>query len=625
MERRLAAILAADVVSYSRLIREDEAGTLAELKAHRKELIEPKVAERNGRVVKLMGDGILAEFPSAVEAVLCAVEIQHLIGARDPEQQRIVYRVGVNIGDIVVEGGDIYGDGVNVASRLEGLAEPGGICIARNVFNQIKDKLDLTIDHVGEREVKNISEPISVYRVVFDNKAAALVTPVVRISTKPGATVSRLAAAVVLVAVVGAVFWWQPWVPQVELASSEQAALPLPDKPSIAVLPLVNMSGDMEQEYFADGMTEDITTDLSKFENFFVVSRNSSFTYKGSSTTAKDAARELGVQYVLEGSVRKFDGRLRVNAQLIDAIADKHVWAERYDRDLEDLFQVQEEITQSIVASVAPEYFSAELRRAHRKEEENLDAWDAFMRGYWHHLRFTKDDNAEAQRLLRKAINLDPRQAKYHGLLAVTQLIAAFYGWSESRDAAFREALENAERSLALDDQNTQALRSIGLVHFFSNNHGLAFSYYQRAVALNPNEAENRALFGAALGVAGDYEAALEQFETAMRLSPRDAHIATWYGYLAIAAFVADREEEAAQWARKTVEANPTFPSGYRTLAASAGNLGQLAEAKAAREKLQELLPHLTIGQLREGLPYFTDPADLERYLDGLRKAGLPE
>ncbi len=596
MERRLAAILAADVVGYSRLIREDEAGTLAALKSHREQLIAPKVAERKGRIVKLMGDGLLVEFPSAVEAVHCAVEIQHLVGDRNAiisEEKRITYRIGINIGDIVVEDNDIYGDGVNIAARLESLAEPSGICVARNVFDQVKDKLDLTIEHLGEREVKNIAEPLTLYRVVLDDRAAALVTPVVQEATKP--------------------------------IHRRRMAFAPPEKPSIAVLPFANMSGDSEQEYFANGITEDIITDLSKFGLFFVVSRNSTFAYKGVSTDVKDVARDLGVQYVLEGSVRKFDNHLRITAQLVDAIADKHVWAERYDRELKDVFQVQDEITQSIVTSVAPEYLSAEMRRAQRKEDRNLDAWDAFMRGYWHLLRYTKDDNAAAQRLLREAIDLDPHQANSHGMLAVTHLMDAFYGWSESRAASFRVALESAERGFALDDQDTQALRSIGLVHFFSKNHDVALSYYERAVAVNPNEAENRALLGAALGVAGDYDAALGQFKTAIRLSPRDAHIATWYNNLAVAAFVVGQEEEAAEWARKTVQANPQLSGGYRTLGASYGNLGRLTEAEAARVKLQELLPHLTIAQLRERLPYFKNPDDLERYLDGLRKAGLPE
>ena len=626
MERRLAAILAADVVGYSRLTETDEERTLARLKALRNEVFDPRIAEHNGRIFKLMGDGMLVEFASVVDAVRCAVEIQRDMAIRYadvPESNRIDIRIGINLGDIVVGGDDIYGDGVNIAARLEGLAKPGGICISGTAFDHVKTKLDVGFESLGEQQVKNISEPVRTYRVLIDGVTARKV-----VATRPGSRRQKTIAAagvVALVALAAVVTWWRPWAPDIEPASVERIALPLPDKPSIAVLPFVNMSGDPEQEYFADGMTEDIMTGLSKFGLFFVISRNSTFSYKGVNTDVKDVARDLGVRYVLEGSVRKSGDRVRITAQLVDAIVDKHIWAEIYDRELEDIFQVQDEITQSIVTSVAPEYLSAEMRRAQRKEVRNLDAWDAFMRGYWHLLRFTKDDNAAAQRLVRKAIDLDSRQANYHGLLAVTHVMDAFYGWSESRDASFRVALENAERGLALDDQNTLALRSIGLVHFFSKNHDVALSYYERAVASNPNEAENWALLGAALGVAGDYDAALDRFEIAMRLSPRDVHITTWYNYLAVAAFIVGRVEEAAQWSVKTNQSNPQFSGGYRTLAASYGVLGRLTEAEAAREKLQELLPHLTIEQLRESLPYFKDPDDLERYLDGLRRAGLPE
>ena len=626
MERRLAAILVADVVGYSRLMGEDEEGTLATLKTFRVEFFEPLIAEYRGRIFKLMGDGALVEFASVVDAVRCAVEIQRSMATRNadvPESTRIELRIGINLGDIVVGGDDIYGDGVNIAARLEGLADPGGICISGTAFDHVKTKLDVGLESLGEQQVKNIAEPVRTYRVLIDGAVARNV-----VATKPRLpprTTIAAAGVMVLVALAAVIIWWRPWAPSVEPASVERMAFPLPDKPSIAVLPFTNMSGDPEQEYFADGITEDITTGLSKFGLFFVISRNSTFAYKGVSVNVKDVARDLGVQYVLEGSVRKSGDRVRITAQLVDAIADKHIWAEKYDRELEDVFQVQDEITLSIITSVAPEYLSAEMRRAQRKEERNLDAWDAFMRGYWHLLRFTKDDNAAAQGLLRKAIGLDRRQANYHGLLAVTHLMDGLYGWSESRSASMREARESAERALALDDQDTLALRSIGLVHFFSKNHDVALSYYERAVAANPNEAENRALLGAALGVAGDYEAALEQFETAFRLSPRDVHIATWYNYLAVAAFVAGRDEEAVEWARKTVQANPQFPGGLRTLAASYGSLGRLTEAETAREKLQVLLPHLTIAQLRESLPYFKDPDDLERYLDGLRRAGLPE
>ena len=626
MERRLAAILVADVVGYSRLMGEDEEGTLATLKTFRVEFFEPLIAEYRGRIFKLMGDGALVEFASVVDAVRCAVEIQRSMATRNadvPESTRIELRIGINLGDIVVGGDDIYGDGVNIAARLEGLADPGGICISGTAFDHVKTKLDVGLESLGEQQVKNIAEPVRTYRVLIDGAVARNV-----VATKPRLpprTTIAAAGVMVLVALAAVIIWWRPWAPSVEPASVERMAFPLPDKPSIAVLPFTNMSGDPEQEYFADGITEDITTGLSKFGLFFVISRNSTFAYKGMSVDVKDVARDLGVQYVLEGSVRKSGDRVRITAQLVDAIADKHIWAEKYDRELEDVFQVQDEITQSIVTSVAPEYLTAEMQRVQRKEVQNLDAWEAFMRGYWHLLRFTKDDNAAAQSLVRKAIDLDQHRANYHGLLAVTYLMDAFYGWSESRDASFREARESAERALALDDQDTLALRSIGLVHFFSKNHDVALSYYERAVAANPNEAENRALLGAALGVAGDYDAALEQFETAFRLSPRDVHIATWYNYLAVAAFVAGRDEEAVEWARKTVQANPQFPGGLRTLAASYGSLGRLTEAETAREKLQVLLPNLTIAQLRESLPYFKDPDDLERYLDGLRRAGLPE
>ncbi len=357
MERRLAAILAADVVGYSRLIREDEARTLTALKAHREELIEPKLAQYHGRIVKLMGDGLLTEFPSAVEAVQCAVEIQHLIGESNadvPEDKRVIYRIGINIGDIVVEGDDIYGDGVNVAARLEGLADPGGICVARNAYNQVKDKLDLTFEHLGEKEVKNIAEPVTIYRVVPDDLAAALVTPVVRMPTVRRQARRPAIAAGLLLSLLGVVglILWQPWAPDVVPALPGRTASPLPDKPSIAVLPFANMSDDPQQEYFADGMTDDLITDLSKISGLFVIARNSTFSYKGKQVKVRQVAEELGVRYVLEGSVRRAGDEVRINVQLIDATTGGHVWAERYDRQLDNIFAVQYEIMESVVLAL---------------------------------------------------------------------------------------------------------------------------------------------------------------------------------------------------------------------------------------------------------------------------------
>ena len=488
----------------------------------------------------------------------------------------------------------------------------------------------------AELDVEPDAETLKLFETIRDSEFAA--TPATTsavapdgpgraVATAPPRRWRWAALAVAVMVALGATAYWNSPLrdPGPATTSDATTALAPVGKPSIAVLPFENMSGDEEQDYFADGITEDIITGLSKFGLFFVISRNSTFAYRGGDVNVTDVARDLGARYVLEGSVRKSGNRLRITAQLIDAVEDKHIWAERYDRDLDDIFEVQDEITQSIITAVAPEYLSAEMRRAQRMEPRNLDAWDSFMRGYWHFMRFTKDDNATAQGLLRQAIAQDPRHSNYRALLAVTYVMDGFYGWGASRDESFRVALENAESALAMDDQDALALRAMGLVHFFTKDHDMALTYYRRAVAASPNEAENRALLGAALGVAGDHDGALEQIEAALTLSPRDVHVATWYHNLGIAAFVAGRDGEAAEWAMKAVQANPAFPAGHRTLAASLGNLQRLPEAVAALEKLQALLPELTIAQLREALPYFKDPAMLEHYLDGLRNAGLPE
>jgi adenylate cyclase len=459
---------------------------------------------------------------------------------------------------------------------------------------------------------------------------AFIAPPETTASTSPNLAKRRwiAVAAIMVITVIS----WSAWntyyrTPVSDSGNSTNASMGtlVRGKPSIAVLPFMNMSDDPGQEYFADGLTEDIMTGLSKFGLFFVISRNSTFSYKGAPVNVKDVARDLDVQYVLEGSIRKSDGQVRITAQLIDAVTNTHIWAEKYDRELKDIFKVQEDITQSIVTTIAPQFLSAEMTRTQQKDVRNFDAWDAFIRAYWHFFRFTHDDNAAAQVLLHKAIELDPNRAQYQALLAVTHLMDALYGWSESRDASLNQALELAERGLALDDNNSLALRAVGATHFFSKNHDVALSYYRKAVQVNPNEAENRALLGAALGVAGDYDGARDQFDAAFSLSPRDVHVATWYNYLAIAAFVVGRDEEAVEWSKKTVLANPTFPGGYRSLAASYGSLGRNTEAEAALEELQKLLPHVTLAQLRENLPYFKNQDTLERYLGGLRKAGLPE
>ena len=626
---KLAVILHADVAGSTQLVQQDEQLAHERIQdAFRR--FSGTIAKYNGRVQELRGDALLAEFERASDAVTAALSFQsdhhdHLAILDDDIRPNI--RVGIALGEVIIADNTITGAGVVLAQRVEQLAEPGGLCITSAIHEALPNRMPFSIESLGEQALKGFDDHVRVYRVQLSTgesvpppqqKSPRQVTP------KYWWQMVSIAVVVMLVAA-GFGYWSKYSLPQEETASIESMAFPLPDKPSIAVLPFTNMSGDAEQEYFADGITEDIITELSRFGLFFVISRNSTFTYKGTSVDIRKVADTLGAQYVLEGSVRKSSDRIRVSAQLIDAINDKHVWAEKYDRELKEIFQIQDEITESIVASVAPEYLSAEFKRSKRKTVQNLDAWDAFMRGYWHLLRFTEVDNAKSQQLVRTAINLDSQRSNYYAVLAVTYLMDAFYGWGDSRDASFSKANENAEHALALDDQDTQAIRTIGLVNFFSKNHDTALSYYQRAVEVNPNEAENWALLGAAEGVSGDYDSALEKFNTAFRLSPNDVHIVTWYNYLAVAAFVVGRDEDAADWARKTIQANPGFSGGYRTLAASYGNLGQHTDAEAARVKLQELLPHLTITKLRESLPYFIEPDMLERYLNGLRRAGLPE
>jgi adenylate cyclase len=584
VHRRLAAILAADVVGYSRLMGEDEAGTLDALRAHREAVIEPKVAEHDGRIVKLMGDGLLAEFPSAVEAVQCAVEIQRASSERNVdvlEERRMTYRIGINIGDIIVEGEDIYGDGVNVAARMEGLAEPGGICVARNVFDQVKGKVELDFEDMGEQQVKNISEPIRVYRVVSDALA-------------------------------------------VQTVRSPSTVLPLPDKPSIAVLPFVNMSGDPEQEYFADGIAEDIITALSRFHWFFVISRNSSFSYKGKSVEAKKVARELGVRYILEGSVRRAGNRVRINAQLIDATEDHHVWAERYDRELDDIFAVQDDITESIVASVAPEFLSAEVRRTLERTSTDLNAWERVMQARWHVNHYTRDGNQTGRSLLLEAVATDPKMAQAYSELAVTHVLDILYGWSEDADGSRAAAQEAAKRAIALDNGDALAYAASGLALTWARKFDGAIDAINKAVALNPNLALAHGYLGVTLGLAGDYEASIAAVNRALRLSPRDYGKALWYAGWGIGAFIAGRHEEVIELTGSILREYPGFATAYRQRAASMAALGRLDEARENIEALLGLLPGLTVSRVTNMVP-IKDPEAQKIWLDSLRKAGLPE
>jgi adenylate cyclase len=585
MERRLAAILAADVVGYTRLMGEDEAGTLQRLKAHREEFIEPKIAEHRGRLVKLMGDGALVEFASVIDALACAAEVQNGMAERNRQEadgRRITFRIGINLGDVIVEGDDLYGDGVNVAARLEGLAEPGGICISAKVYDEVKNKLALGYEDMGEQEVKNVAEPIRVYLIVPERSAE---------------------------------------IP--EAGSGEDLALP--EKPSIAVLPFDNMSGDPEQDFLADGITEDLITALSKIRWFFVIARNSTYTYKGKAVEVKRVARELGVRYVLEGSVRKSGNRVRITAQLVDATSGRHVWAERYDRQIEDIFDLQDEMTLTLVGAVEPELSAAERDRVRAKPPENLDAWESYQRGLWHMWDYAREGNSEAEKLLKRATELDPNFAPAYAYGCYVQYSRVIMGWSEDPAESLDAAMALAEQALALDDKDPVAYFAAGRIHMMRGRHDDSIASLETSIELNPSFAQSHHGLGMALTLAGRLDEAKEALAMAERLSPRDPILWASTVVHALACILSRDDEEALHWARKTIQ-NPRS-KGYwphSVLAAAQANLGQIEEARSAVAAALEAMPDLTLAYLEKTLPT-KEPGGLDPYLEGLRKAGLPE
>jgi adenylate cyclase len=581
VQRRLAAILAADVAGYSRLIRGDEEGTLARLSTLRKETIDPSIAEHGGRIVKLMGDGMLAEFPSVVDAVRNAVEVQEAVAENQaglPEEERIVFRVGINLGDVVIDGDDIQGDGVNVAARLEALADPGGVCISGAVYDQVRDRIDLAFQDLGKHEVKNIERPI------------------------------RL---------------WQWTRGAADDAAASDVVLPLPDKPSIAVLPFDNMSGDPEQEHFADGMAEDIITALSRMPWFFVIARNSSFTYKGRAVDVTKVAAELGVKYVLEGSVRKGGNRLRITAQLIDATSGKHIWAERYDRELMDIFEVQDEVTQAIVAAVAPEFLSTEARAARRKDPRQLDAWECVMRGRAHLWKLGREDAAEARRLFERAIELAPGGEFGVSDLALVHFLEFFYRWGDSPEHSLQNMLTTAQKAVAVDESDPLAWTVLAWASQFARRWDAATESIERAIQLSPNFVPAIGIRGGIRALNGQPDSGIELINQAARLSPSDGFMPFWMLCLFWAYYAKGQYDEAAKAAQRGLRTAPDNPTLRRQLAAAYAMLGRMDEAKAALDEYLRIEPDHTIADSRK-IPSSV-PVDLERFLDGLRKAGLPE
>jgi adenylate cyclase len=577
--RRLAAILAADVAGYSRLMGADEEGTLERLKAHRRELIDPKIAEHHGRIVKTTGDGMLVEFGSVVDAVRCAIDVQQRMIERNAGEatgRRIQFRVGVNLGDIIIDGDDIHGDGVNIAARLEGIAEPDGICVSDDAYRQVQGKIGVEFTDIGEQSLKNIAKAIRVYRVLLEETA----TP--------------------------------------------RPTLALPDKPSIAVLPFQNIGGDPEQEYFADGMVEEIITALSKLRWFFVIARNSTFAYKGKSPDVRQVARELGVRYVLEGSVRKAGNRLRTTAQLVDATTGNHIWAERYDREIADIFAVQDEITQSVVAAIEPQLYAAENLRIQSTSPDNLDAWGCVIRALWHIGRFTSDNTEEAKQLLKRAIAMSPRYAKAHSLLAFAELCAVSLGLTDV-DTAILLAERHARMARELDDTDPWTYLSIAGVKAWQSRYEEATAAFGRAIELNPNFALAHGLMGLPLARSGKPDAALEAVDRALRMSPHDPFNSFFLAIAATAHFVAERYSEGVACGRRAVRDRPNRLPALRLLAACHVGLGELDEARSIILEVLRLHPSSSIKRDAYGYGVFTRTSDQERYVAALRKAELPE
>ena len=583
VERRLAAILAADVAGYSRLMEADEEGTLAALRAIRRELGDPKIAEHRGRIVKTTGDGMLVEFASVVDGVRCAVEIQRGMAARNAEiatAKRIEFRIGIHQGDIIVEDGDIFGDGVNLAARLEGLADPGGICMSGRVHADVAGKLDVGFEDLGEQQVKNISRPVRAFRVKLG---------------KPGSTAEL------------------------------KPALPLPDKPSLAVLPFQNLTGDIEQEYFVDGMVEEITTAIARLPWLFVIARNSAFTYKGKPVNVKQVAQELGVRYVLEGSVRKAGNRVRITGQLIDTASGAHIWADRFDGALDDIFDLQDRVASGVAGAIEPRVRQSEIERASRKPTANLTAYDLYLRALAQSYRYTDEGVAEAVVLARRALAIDPSYTPAAALIGWCRGLQRLQGWGalSADDAA--EAVRLARHALEVERNDAETISQAARTLFlFAGEAPMAAAALDRAVALNPNAAHAWLVRGLIHALRNRPEAAIEAIVRARRLSPFDPYAFGYALTIAFAHLAARRFEQAIEWADRALHEQPRMVTAMRVKVVANAHLGNRDAARAELSRMLAIDPTLTIAGFREQAHYQAREV-LELYVTGLRLAGLPE
>ena len=585
MQRRLAAILVSDVVGYSGMMAADEAGTLARLKALRAEVFDPVTERHGGRIFKNTGDGALVEFGSAFDAVQAALEVQGDLGRRNaslPDSHQVLLRIGISLGDVIIDGEDLYGNGVNIAARMEALAEPGEICISTNVHEHVSNSMDVAFQDLGDQTVKGLDKPVRSYRLV-------------------------------------------PTAANQQNTADPEATAPLalPDKPSIAVLPFQNMSGDPEQEFFADGMAEDIITGLSRYRSLFVIARNSTFAYKGQSPDLRDVSRDLGVRYVLEGSIRKGGSRIRLTAQLIEGSSGNHIWAERYDRELTDIFAVQDEITETIVAAIGPEIDQVERERAQRLAPESLDAWESYQRGLWHLYRFSEEDNAEAQRLFKQTAVISPNFAPAKSGLTHALYFSFMHGYAQDRSAVLEEAFESGRQAIAFDERDADAHFALGRILQMKHELDASIAECEAAVTYNPSFAHAHLGLGTALLFAGDWTLAIESFDRAIRLSPHDPLLWIVLAAKSMALLGSKQLEEAEKTARQATRQPTAELSPYAVLAAILGQSGKDAEAQQAMADLLRIKQDISISHIEQIFPY-RDKVNLEYLIEGLRKAGIP-
>ena len=588
VERRLAAVLAADVAGYSRLMGRDEERTLANLKSFRKTLVDPAIAAHRGRIVKTTGDGMLVEFASAVDAARCAVEVQRSVATQNadvPQDLRIEFRIGIHVGDIIIDDNDIFGDGVNIAARLEGIAVPGGVCISDDAHRQIRGKIDIGFDDIGEQTLKNIAEPMRAWRIRLAGVDASAI--------RPGSTPIRV------------------------------QDLALPDKPSIVVLPFDNMSAETGQDYLADGIVEAITAALSCIRSFFVIARSSAFTYKGRATNARDIGKELGVAYLLEGSVQKAGNRLRIIVQLIETEGGAHVWSSRFDGAIDDFFDLEDRITEQVAGALQPSIRIAEIERSRRKRPQDLSSYDFTMRAMPHVWALEKDESAKALELLEKALAIDPAYPLALSLAAWCHAQRSVYNWAEDIAVSQAMARSLAERAAEMSGDDPIILAVLGAVHTFVRNHGTARVLLERAVTLDPNAAWAWCRLGWLENYSDQPERAIANFERALRLSPIDPMNFNNYVGLGSAHEIAEEYDKAAAFYRRALEERPNAGWIYRNLASALSGAGRVEEAKHAFAEMMRNYPDLTVAKFKQAMVFSTGP--LNRMAENLRKLGLPD